>query len=217
MSPAKPRPAGVRRPAQGRTAPKKPAGELAPALALRLRVTLLNVEPPVWREVLVPVDLTFAQLHKVLQAAMGWEDDHMHEFEVGEDRIGPPAPQDFFAGDEPPRDERKTRLGEILDGHRKFRYWYDFGDDWWHAIEIRKSAPDEGSGPRLLAGEGACPPEDCGGPYGYADLLQALADPKHPEHRELREWAGDFDPRRFDFDRAAKAVAKAIRRATVHK
>jgi hypothetical protein len=186
-------------------------------LALRLRVTLLNVEPPVWREVLVPADLTFAQLHQVLQAAMGWEDDHMHEFEVGEEHIGPPAPQDFFAGYEPLLDESKTRLGDVLEGRRKFRYWYDFGDDWWHEIAIRKGAAGDGARPRLLAGEGACPPEDCGGPYGYAELLQALADPKHPEHGELREWAGDFDPRRFDFDRAAKAVAKSVRRLGTRK
>jgi hypothetical protein len=164
---------------------------------LRLRVTLRDVEPPVWRELLVPVDFTFAQLHRVLQAAMGWEDCHLHEFEVGSERIGPPAPKEFFAGDRPIKDERKTRLGDVLDGRRKFRYWYDFGDDWWHAIEIR------------------CPPEDCGGPYGYADLLQALADPRHPEHRELREWAGDFDPKRFDIDRAAKAVFRAVRRKSV--
>jgi hypothetical protein len=183
--------------------------------ALRLRVTLLDVEPLVWRELLVPADFTFAQLHSVLQAAMGWEDCHLHEFEVGNERIGPPAPKEFFAGDRPIKDERKTRLGDVLDGRRKFRYWYDFGDDWWHSIEIRKSAPDEGSGPRLLAGAGACPPEDCGGPYGYADLLQALADPRHPEHRELREWAGDFDPKRFDIDRAAKAVFRAVRRKSV--
>ena len=103
-------------------------------------------------------------------------------------------------------------MATSLVGRRKFRYWYDFGDDWWHEIAIGKAAADEGDGPRLLAGEGACPPEDCGGPYGYAELRQALADPKHPEHRELREWAGDFDPQRFDFDRAAKAVAKAVRR-----
>jgi hypothetical protein len=214
MSPPKPRPEGVRRPAAGRTAPM-PAG--APVSTLRLRVTLLNVERPVWREVLVPIDLTFAQLHQVLQAAMGWEDCHMHEFEVGEEHIGPPAPKDLFAGDRPLLDERKTRLGDVLDGRREVRYWYDFGDDWWHEIAIRKGAADGGGGPRLLAGEGACPPEDCGGPYGYAELLQALTDPKHPEHRELREWAGDFDPRRFDFDRAAKAVAKSIRRTSVRK
>jgi len=214
VSPSKSRSEGGRRPAAGRTA-AKPAGAAVPTL--RLRVTLLDVEPPVWREVLVPVDLTFAQLHNVLQAAMGWEDYHMHEFEVGEERVGPPAPKDFFAGDRPLLDERKTRLGDLLDGRRTFRYWYDFGDDWWHEIAIGKGAAGERIGPRLLAGGGACPPEDCGGPYGYAELLQALTNPKHPEHRDLREWAGDFDPQRFDFDRAAKAVTKVVRRTSTRK
>ena len=183
---------------------------------LRLRVTLLDVVPPVWRELLVPIDFTFAQLHRVLQAAMGWEDYHLHEFDVGGVCIGLPSPEDkYFPRNRPLRDERKTCVGDMLEGRRKFRYWYDFGDDWWHEIVIGKAAETDGEGPRLLAGEGACPPEDCGGPHGYAELLQALADPKHPEHRELREWAGAFDPQRFDFDRAAKAVAKAVRGKSV--
>ena len=214
MSPPKPRSGGVPRPAAGRTAPK-PAGVAVPTR--RLRVTLLDVEPPVWREVLVPFDLTFAQLHQVLQSAMGWEDCHLHEFDIGEVHVGLPAPKDFFAGDQPLLDERKTRLGDVLDGRLKFRYWYDFGDDGWHEIAIGKGAAGDGGGPRLLAGEGACPPEDCGGPCGYVELRQALADPKHPEHHELREWAGEFDARRFDFDSAAKRVAKALRRAGARK
>lgn len=180
---------------------------------MRLRVTLLDVEPPVWRELVVPIDFTFAQLHRVLQAAMGWEDCHLHEFDLDGLCVGMPSPDDkLFPRDRPLLDERKARLGEMLDGRRKFRYWYDFGDDWWHEIAVGKAAEGDDAGPRLLAGEGACPPEDCGGPYGYAELLQALADPKHPEHRELREWAGDFDPQRFDYHGAAKAVAKAVRR-----
>lgn len=214
MSPAKSRPAGERRPAADTTAPKR-AGATAPTL--RLRVTLLNIEPAVWREVLVPVDLTFAQLHQVLQAAMGWEDCHMHEFEVGEVHIGLPPPKNFFAGDRPRLDERKARLVDVLDHRRKFSYWYDFGDDWWHEIAIGKEDAGGSGGPRLLAGEGACPPEDCGGPYGYAELLQVLAHPKHPEHRNLRQWAGDFDPQRFDLDRAAKRVAKAVRKTGARK
>lgn len=162
---------------------------------------------------LVPVDLTFAQLHKVIQAAMGWEDYHMHEFEVGEVRIGDATPGPFGLGSVPrPLSEKKTRLSDVLENRRKYRYWYDFGDDWWHEIAIERRLPDDGLGPRLLAGERACPPEDCGGPWGYAELLKTLADPGHPKYEELREWAGDFDPERFDFEAAAKAVAKSVRR-----
>jgi len=210
MSTPKSRVKVERRVAPRGIAPMRVAAEVS---TLRLRVTLLDVEPLVWRELLVPADFTFAQLHRILQAAMGWEDCHLHEFDVGGVCVGMPSPEDrFFPRNRPLRDERKTCVGDMLEGRRKFRYWYDFGDDWWHEIVIGKAAEADGDGPRLLAGEGACPPEDCGGPYGYAELLRALADPKHPEHRELREWAGDFDPQRFDFDRAAKAVAKAVRR-----
>lgn len=183
------------------------------AKLLQLRITLSNIDPPIWRRVLVTDDLTFAQLHKVIQAAMGWEDYHMHEFEVGEIRVGDATPDPFGLGSVPrPLSEKKTRLSDVLGNRRKFRYWYDFGDDWWHEIAIEKRLPDDGLGPRLLAGERACPPEDCGGPWGYADLLETLADPDRPDHEELREWAGDFDPERFDLEVAAKAVAKTVRR-----
>jgi hypothetical protein len=213
MSPPKSRARVERRAAPRAIAPVRADAAIS---TVRLRVTLLDVEPPVWRELLVPGDFTFAQLHRVLQAAMGWEDYHLHEFDVGGIRVGMPSPEDkFFPRDRLLRDERKTCVGDMLEGRRKFRYWYDFGDDWWHEIIVGKAAEAGSGAPRLLAGEGACPPEDCGGPYGYAELLQALADPKHPEHRELRQWAGDFDPQRFDFDRAARAVAKAVRRKSV--
>jgi len=183
-----------------------------PAKLLQLRITLLDIDPPILRRVLVTDDLTFAQLHKVIQAAMGWGDYHMHEFEVGGQRIGDSAPGLFGFGSAPrPLSEKKTRLSDVLGNRRKFRYWYDFGDDWWHEIAIEKRLLDDGLGPRLLAGERACPPEDCGGPWGYADLLKTLADPNRPEYEELREWAGDFDPERFDLEAAAKAVAKSVR------
>jgi len=179
---------------------------------LQLRITLSDIDPPIWRRVIVPDDLTFAQLHKVIQAAMGWENCHMHEFEVGGTRVGDATPDSFGFGSVPkPLSEKKARLGETLGNRRKFRYGYDFGDDWWHDIAIEKRLPDDGLGPRLLAGERACPPEDCGGPWGYGNLLEILADSSHSEHEELREWAGDFDPERFDHEAAAKAVAKSVR------
>jgi hypothetical protein len=204
--------------ARGATTPRATAAAQAkvPVAPLRLRVSLLNVEPPVWREVCVPGDLTFARLHAVLQAAMGWEDCHMHEFRVAEERIGMPGPAEFFADDDPLHDERTTRVRELLGKRRKFRYWYDFGDDWWHEITV-VGGTDAGSALGLLAGEGACPPEDCGGPWGYGDMLLTLADPTDPEYEAMREWAGDLDPLRFDLDAAARAVAKAIKRAPGRK
>ena len=229
MSPPKPRPASGARPAarkaatprggtaaHGITPVRGGAQAKAPAATLRLRVTLFNVQQPVWREVRVPGELTFAHLHAVVQAAMGWEDCHMHEFRIGKDSVGMPSPGAFFQDDRPLLDERKTRLRDLLGRRPKFRYWYDFGDDWWHEIAVVRDADHDG-GQGLLAGEGACPPEDCGGPYGYAEMLLTLADPKDPQYEETREWAGDVDPTRFDFDAAARAVAKVIKRMSARK
>ncbi len=187
-----------------------------PASLLQLKINLLHTKPPVWRRVLVADDLNFEQLHRVIQAAMGWEDCHLHSFQVGEQRIDQCTPEPFGFGDDAPSlAEDKVRLRDMLGGHKKFRYWYDFGDDWLHEIAVEKrlpAAPEDDLSPRLVTGKRACPPEDCGGPWGYAELLATLADPKHPQHDEMLEWAGDLDPEVFDVDAAAKAVAGAVRK-----
>jgi len=208
------------------------------ATLLQLKITLRDVKPPIWRRVRVADDLSFEQLHRVIQAAMGWEDCHLHEFQVGKERIGPTTADPFDFGDDmAARPERGIRLREALGGHKKFSYWYDFGDDWGHDITIEKSlpaataearvadaspadapaTPDLRAGrpsqlrPQLVAGQRACPPEDCGGPWGYAELLAVLGDPEHPERQSMLEWAGDLDPESFDLDSAAKAVAATVR------
>ncbi len=103
--------------------------QTTPRQMLQLRITLQNVTPAVWRRVLVNANLTFLQLHRVIQAAMGWEDYHLHEFEVGRQRIGTTSKEDGFFGGEPALPESKHHLGEMLASLKKFRYWYDFGDD----------------------------------------------------------------------------------------
>lgn len=194
--------------------PAKTAINATPQQALQLRITLLNVKPPVRRRVLVSANLTFLQLHNVIQAAMGWEDCHMHEFEVGKQRIGTSSKEDSFFGGEPALSESRHRLGETLANHKKFRYWYDFGDDWWHEITIEKrldAMPDDQHA-RLIDGENACPPEDCGGPWAYAELCAALADPAHAEHEEMLDWIGDdFDPKAFDLETSAMQVSRCVR------
>lgn len=182
---------------------------------LQLKIVLDHLKPGIWRRVAVNDDITFLQLHRVIQEAMGWEDCHMHQFELASPRqfIGTQHDDGFF-GDEPSMlPEKTTRLADVLTGKKKFRYWYDFGDDWWHTITIEKRLPAEPGAPaaQLLAGEFACPPEDCGGPYGYADLLEVVADPRHPNHAEMSEWLGDFDPELFDFEQQAKRVAATIK------
>ena len=187
---------------------------------LQLRIVLLNIKPKIWRRVVVSSAMTFRQLHDVIQVAMGWEDCHLHEFEVGRERIGTSSKEDSFFGGEPALPESKLRLGEALADHKKFRYWYDFGDDWWHEITIEKRLPaNDGDPPaKLLDGENACPPEDCGGPWGYAELCVVLADPANPEHEEMLDWmGGDFDPKAFDKEKCARQVSRCVRVAAKPK
>ncbi len=187
---------------------------------LQLRVTLQNVEPAVWRRVRVNANLTFLQLHRVIQAAMGWGDYHLHEFEVGRQRIGTNSKEDSFLGGEMALPESKHHLGETLANRKKFRYWYDFGDDWWHEITVEKrlDANADDLPARLLGGENACPPEDCGGPWGYAELCAALSDPAHPEHEEMLEWiGGEFDPGAFDLEASAREVSRCVRAPAAKK
>jgi hypothetical protein len=161
----------------------------------RLTVTLEDVEPAVVRRLDVPVGLRLDRLHMVLQVAIGWTDMHLWEFYAGEIRWGLPDP-DWPDG---PLDARKTTLKQALDatGTKTLQYVYDFGDGWEHVIKIERidEAAPNAIYPRLIAATGRCPPEDVGGPWGYAEFLEAIADPKHERHDELTEWIGDdFDP-----------------------
>ncbi len=167
----------------------------APASVHQLKVTLLGVRPPIWRRLLVPSDAPLARLHRILQAAMGWEDAHLHLFEVDGVRYG--DVEDF---PDPLGDEDAFTVADAAAVTRDFRYEYDFGDGWEHDVRIGQRLATVGSGtPRCLDGARACPPEDCGGPHGYEHLLAVLADPADPERPELLEWlGGEFDPDAFD-------------------
>jgi hypothetical protein len=173
---------------------------------LELTITLAEIEPPIWRRVRVPDTYTLHQLHRVIQLLFGWLDYHLYRFEIGERRFEQPMEE---AEDE---DSTAVRLSDLeLLKNTQLTYIYDFGDNWVHEIvvdDIYTITPmdehDERLLPKLYGGERAGPPEDCGGPHGYAEMLEALRDPEdpehpeHPEHEEYRRWAGDFDPERFD-------------------
>jgi hypothetical protein len=178
-------------------APSPRAG--ATGSVFQLKVTLLDTKPPIWRRVLVDGGGTLDHLHEVIQAAFGWWNYHLHEFEVGRTRYGVPDPDEDWG--EPPRDERRTRLDAIAGEGSSFRYTYDFGDGWDHKITVEKVLPTDTSStvPACIDGRRACPPEDCGGTWGYRELLEILANRTHPEHDERREWIGrPFDPAAFD-------------------
>ncbi|MBP89731.1 MAG: hypothetical protein CMJ64_24005 [Planctomycetaceae bacterium] len=172
---------------------------------------LLEISPAIWRRIQVR-DCTLADLHDQIQAAFGWWNYHMHQFEIDGERYGPSSPDDFDFGMEM-LDESGVLLSQLLpeSGKRaKWIYEYDFGDGWRHEIVFEGYPPIDKKVkyPLCVEGERACPPEDVGGPWGYAEYLEAMADPQHERHEELMEWRGPFDPDEFD----AKKVTREMRK-----
>lgn len=177
----------------------------------QLKITLLDSKPAIWRRVQVPNDINLAKLHQAIQSVMGWEDAHLHQFKVGKTYYGTTYPDDS-AGMPETRDERKARLSELVSRPKaKFVYEYDFGDSWEHEIVLEKILPAEPgvTYPVCTDGKRACPPEDCGGVWGYENLLEVIQDPKHPEHEDMLEWiGGSFDPEAFDVEGANRALRR---------
>jgi Plasmid pRiA4b ORF-3-like protein len=177
-----------------------PRKAVAPGRVYQLKITLKDGKPPIWRRVEVADDITLARLHHIVQVAMGWTDSHLHMFSLGRTSYGVPDP-DY---NEDVRDERRYKLNQLLTAPKqKLSYEYDFGDSWTHELLLEQvREPEPGATyPRCITGKRACPPEDCGGVWGYAEFLEAIADPEHPEHDELLEWVGgEFDPAAFDVD-----------------
>ena len=179
----------------------------------RLKIKLDDVEPAVVRRIEVPVSIRLDRLHLVLQAAMGWTNSHLYEFRARDTGWGVPDPN-FGDG---PLDAGKARLLDLIEdvGVRSFKYLYDFGDGWEHAVRLeRVTDPIPGiTYPRLIEAVGRCPPEDVGGPPGYEEFLEALADPAHERHAEFVEWiGGHFDPAVVDVERLARDLAALAKR-----
>lgn len=172
----------------------------------QIKIALTEVRPSVWRRVLVPDAMTLDELHDVIQAAMGWQDSHLHEFEIDGLRFGVPDPEEddddeFF-------DAAGATLGLVAGEGSTMTYLYDFGDCWSHLLTVEASSdPEPGARyPRCIAGARPCPPEDVGGTHGYAEFLAALRDPQHPEHEEMTEWGDGFDPHSFEVGGADKRL-----------
>lgn len=164
-----------------------------------VRIELRDTDPLIWRQVEVPTSMTLKVLHDVVQAAMGWFDCHLWEFNIARQRYGPPMGQDW--GTERRRDAAKVRLREVLRPRRTtIDYLYDFGDSWEHRLTVTNVRQGEPGilYPRYVAGERNAPPEDCGGIPGFYEQLDILADPEHPDHAEVAEWFEDYDPEAVD-------------------
>jgi len=184
--------------------------------AVKIRITLDDIEPPVWRQLVVPLTWRLDQLHLAIQAAFNWWNSHLHEFRVGGLRYGDPDGEDMTFEDSPRLfDEREVKLQDFSrEQSVRFTYLYDFGDNWRHSVKIEELLALDIE-PRLatcIDGARARPPEDVGGVSGYAVFLKIMSDPFHPEHVEMKRWCGGhFDPEWFDLAIVDKDVRNALR------
>ena len=170
----------------------------------QLKISLKWSRPAIWRRVKVRANMRLDLLHYVIQSAMPWTNSHLHQFIVGRTFYGTPAPQFAGMGMSDTLDEQRYTLADIAPGaKKKFIYEYDFGDGWQHEIMVEKVLPADAAfkHPVCLAGANACPPDDCGGIPGYYNMLEALANPEHPDHEQLKDWiGGEWDAKRFDLN-----------------
>lgn len=188
-------------------------------MIIEAHIVIRDIDPPIWRRLLLPLDLNLAQLHEVMQAAFGWTDSHLHQFNVGGLVYGAPEFDDGSSDDTSPETFEATtvRLKDFSfypENPPTILYEYDFGDGWVHAITLtRVAGKKDVKYPVCVDGARRAPPEDVGGTSSYGEFLEAWLDPSHEEHKALRRWAGRaFDPERFDPEASTTAIAKALRR-----
>ena len=182
-----------------------------PASAYAMKISLLGSKPAIWRRFCVPADITFDRLHDVIQIVMGWEESHLHCFEINGRKFSE-SDEDM---DVDWMEEAEFVLSDLVPrAGAKFLYEYDFGDGWEHELlveRIDEVPKGHGACIQCLDGKRACPPEDVGGIGGFEEYLSALENPKHPEHIEYREWRGPFDPKAFDLNAVNIEIAKYCR------
>lgn len=183
-----------------------------PKRLYQFKVTLLGIEPPIWRRIQV-TDCSFDKLHEHIQTAMGWTNSHLHLFDIKGKHCGDP---ELLGDGFEYVDSTRTLLSDLLPKDLKrlaFSYLYDFGDGWEHEVLFEGCPPldPKAKYPLCLEGERACPPDDCGGVWGYAEFLEALGDEQHEEHEDMLEWiGGKFDSEAFDPGAATKSMKKGL-------
>lgn len=177
----------------------------------QLKVTLEDIKPPIWRRILVPSNINLGQFHFVLQIAMGWRNSHLHQFTVGRTIYGSVDDDMGLDLGLDQEDENQYTVSELLNREKSWlRYEYDFGDGWSHKVLLEKKLPDDRTIKlaKCVKGKRACPPEDCGGIWGYVELLEVLKEQEHPEHEEMVEWlGGEFDPEEFNPEEINRQLA----------
>ena len=174
----------------------------------QIKISLIGSKPPIWRTVLVASNIDLETFHDVIQLAMGWTDSHLHQFIANKVFYG--IPEDDFELEM--EDETKYKLSQLLQKEKEsIIYEYDFGDSWEHKILLEKILPFDSKTtlPACIKGKRACPPEDCGGIWGYEELLETISNPKHPDHEDMLEWlGGEFDPEEFDLEAINEDLAE---------
>jgi hypothetical protein len=192
----------------------EPIATKATAPLYHLKVVLNETKPVIWRRLQVPGNATLGWLHAVLQVALGWTNSHLHQFRVGEllySDLRHNSPE--FEGEPEMLDENKATLQQVAPQQKDvLGYEYDFGDSWNHQITVEKilsADPAAATVALCLDGARACPPEDCGGPWGYDNLLKILRNPKHEEHDSMKEWLGHpLDREAFDAEKVNTYLRK---------
>lgn len=175
-----------------------------PNKTYQVKITLKGSKPSIWRQVLIPSDLSLPDFHKVIQTTMGWTNSHLHQFIKNRTYYAPKMPDDIFWDEADNVDYSKLKISDLLKKEKeKIIYEYDFGDGWEHEIVLEKieNKVMDKKDVTCLKGKNSCPPEDCGGIWGYYDMLEILKDPDHEEYEDYSEWLGvDFDPTYFDIE-----------------
>jgi hypothetical protein len=184
----------------------------------KFRIELERSNPKIWREILVPSDITFYRLHHIIQIVMGWENYHLYEFAMDSYRIGQQFEDDGFNGSHGIIDAERITIGDVLNANgQKMGYLYDFGDYWQHSLTLEMIIEDLGLPfPVCCSGELSCPPEDVGGLPGFYDFLKIMSKPRHPEHTELKKWVrsklvaidGKYDPQKFPIEKVNQILLR---------
>ncbi len=180
----------------------------------QVKIILKGSKPEIWRRILVPANVRLADLHKIIQIAFGWEDAHLHQFIKNNRFYAVHYPNDptWYEMDNIDYIREKMLLSDLLGSVKEvLEYEYDFGDGWMHVILLEKKLPvdPDVKYPLCLDGKRSGPPEDCGGIWGYADLLEILKNPKHEEYESYKEWVGKrFDPESFNLDKVNRMFQK---------
>ena len=174
-----------------------------PKTVYQIKAVLLETEPPIWRRFVVPSGVTLHRLHLILQDVIGWTNSHLYRFRIETDEYGEPHPDNEFS-ELDFKNSRQTKIEQVVTKEGStFQYEYDFGDSWNHKLLVEGISEGEPGKqyPVCLAGERACPPEDCGGTYGYADLLEIMKNPNDEQYQDIMTWlGGHFAPEAFDID-----------------